>query len=70
MLAAIDDGPIDTISYDYQPVILQKLPSLADGDAQIVPVDVNAGAAIVDADGNLTALAAGTRVRPSSCRGG
>ena len=34
-----------------------------------MPVDVNAGAAIVDADGTLTALAAGTRVRPSSCRG-
>lgn len=68
VLAAIDDGPIDTISYDYQPVILQKLPSLADGDVQIVPVDVKAGAAIVDAGGNLTSLAVGTRVRPSSCR--
>ena len=68
VLAAIDDGPIDTISYDYQPVILKKLPTLADGDAQILPVDVSAGTAIVDADGTLTALAAGTRVRPSSCR--
>jgi peptide/nickel transport system substrate-binding protein len=69
VLAAIDDGPIDTISYDYQPVILQKLPSLADGDAQIVPTSVHAGATVVEADGNLTALAAGTRLRPSSCRG-
>ncbi len=69
VLAAIDDGPIDTISYDYQPVILQKLPSLADGDAQILPVDVSLGSKIVDADGKLTALAAGSRVRPSSCRG-
>ncbi len=43
VLAAIDDGPIDTISYDYQPVILKKLPSLADGDAQILPVDVKCG---------------------------
>ncbi len=68
VLAAIDDGPIDTISYDYQPVILRKLPSLADGDAQIVPVSVQAGAAVVDANGNLTALAAGTPVRPASCR--
>ncbi len=68
VLAAIDDGPIDTISYDYQPVILQKLPSLADGDARIIPVDVTAGTKIVDADGKLTALSAGTRLRPSSCR--
>src|SRR5512146_441794 len=68
VLAAIDDGPIDTISYDYQPVILQKMPTLADGDAQIMPADVKAGAKIVDADGKLTALTAGARVRPSSCR--
>ena len=68
VLAAIDDGPIDTLSYNYQPVILQKLPSLADGDAQIVPVSVKAGSKIVDAAGNLTALATGTQVRPASCR--
>ena len=68
VLATIDDGPIDALSYNYQPVILQKLPSLTDGDAQIVPVSVTAGKAIVDADGNLTALSTGTHVRPSSCR--
>lgn len=68
VLAAIDDGPIDTVSYDYQPVILTKMPSLADGDAQIAPVSVKAGDAVVDADGNLTTLAAGSHVRPSNCR--
>jgi peptide/nickel transport system substrate-binding protein len=68
VLAAIDDGPIDTLSYNYQPVILQKLPSLADGDAQIVPVSVKAGSKIVDADGNLTSLSTGMHVRPASCR--
>ncbi len=68
VLAAIDDGPIDTVNYEFQPVILTSLPSLENGDARIVPVTVNAGAKIVDASGTLTALAAGTRVRPSSCR--
>lgn len=68
VLAAIDDGPIDAVSYEFQPVILKKLPSLADGDAQIAPVSVKAGSAIVDADGNVTTLAAGTHVRPASCR--
>ncbi len=53
---------------NYQPVILEKMPSLADGDAQIVPVSVKAGMMVVDANGNLTALATGTPVRPSSCR--
>ena len=69
VLAAIDDGPIDTLSYEYQPVILKKMPSLADGSAQIVPVSVKAGMMVVDANNNLTALATGTPVRPSSCRG-
>ena len=68
VLAAIDDGPIDTISYENVPVILKKLPSLADGGAQIKPVTVTAGSLIVDAAGNLTSLAIGTRVRPASCR--
>ncbi len=68
VLAAIDDGPIDAVSYVYQPVILKKLPSLADGDAQISPTNVKAGDPVVDADGNITALAAGTHVRPTSCR--
>ncbi len=68
VLAAIDDGPIDTIGYVYQPVILQKLPSLADGDATVSQITVNTGSEIVDADGNLTALSIGTSVRPSGCR--
>ena len=68
VLAAIDDGPVDTIGYTYQPVILQKLPSIADGDATIAQVSVNNGSEIVDANGNLTALSIGTSVRPSGCR--
>ncbi len=68
VLAAIDDGPIDAVSYEFQPVILTKMPSLADGDAQIAPISVRPGDSIVDADGNVTNLAAGTHVRPASCR--
>ncbi len=68
VLAAIDDGPIDTISYESVPVILKKLPSLADGDAEIKPVAVSPGSLIVDAGGNLVPLAVGMRVRPASCR--
>jgi len=68
VLAAVDNGPIDSVSYEYQPVILQKLPSLADGDAQILPVTVQAGTTVVDADGNIASLAQGMRIRPASCR--
>jgi peptide/nickel transport system substrate-binding protein len=69
VLAAIYDGPLDTLSYDYQPVMLQKLPSLADGDVQIVPAEVRAGDTVVDANGTAVMLAAGQRMRPASCRG-
>jgi peptide/nickel transport system substrate-binding protein len=68
VLAAVDDGPIDTVGYTYQPVALQKLPAIADGDAVITKVSVKTGDEIVDADGNLTALAVGGRVRPAGCR--
>ncbi len=64
----IYDGPIDTVGYSYQPVILQKLPSLADGDAVITTATVETGAQIVDANGDVVKLAAGTRVRPGGCR--
>jgi peptide/nickel transport system substrate-binding protein len=68
VLAAIDDGPIDTVGYTYQPVILEKLPSIADGDAAVTKVSVKNGSEIVDANGSLTALAIGGRVRPAGCR--
>jgi peptide/nickel transport system substrate-binding protein len=68
VLEAIYDGPIDSRSYSYQPVILEKLPSLADGDASISSVSVWAGDMVVDTDGNVTSLSNGVRVRPSGCR--
>jgi len=65
--AAIYDGPIDTNSYGYQAVILQKIPSLEDGDAQLQPIPVEAGDAVVDAGGQPVTLAAGVRLRPGGC---
>ncbi|MBI3152555.1 MAG: hypothetical protein HYZ21_10505 [Chloroflexi bacterium] len=69
VLAAIYDGPIDTIGYDYQTVIFTQLPSLENGDAQIVKTPVRAGDQVVDASGKLIALAEGIKVRPAGCRG-
>jgi len=67
VLEAVFDGPIDTTSYAYTPVILEKLPSLADGDATLTAVTVKEGDSIVDNDGNVAALAAGVKYRPSGC---
>ena len=69
VLAAVNDGPIDMVGYDYQPVIITRMPSFENGDAEIVSTPVQAGGQVVDADGNLVVLANGTRVRPAGCRG-
>jgi peptide/nickel transport system substrate-binding protein len=67
VLAAIYDGPIDVINFTAQPVILDKMPTLADGDALLQTVQVNSGDLIVDAVGILTTLADGVSYRPGGC---
>src|SRR5512143_1876006 len=70
----IYDGPIDNNTFAYQPITLEKLPSIKDGDASLVAVDVKAGDSVVGDDGNpatltaKTATEAGTKVRPTGCR--
>jgi peptide/nickel transport system substrate-binding protein len=49
VLSAIYDGPMDVVEYGYEPVILEKIPNLEDGDAQIETVTVQLGDQIVDA---------------------
>jgi len=69
VLSAIYDGPIDLVEYGYEPIILEKIPNINDGDAQVSPISVKAGDQVVDASGNVVLLATGVKVRPSSCRG-
>ena len=49
-------GAYDTNSYTYQPIILEKLPSLADGDATLTVVTVTEGDTVVDAGSNVVKL--------------
>ncbi len=67
VLEAVYDGPIDTRSFRSQPVILQNIPDLTNGGAKIEAVDVTGGEEVVDAEGSLTTLSAGTLVLPSGC---
>jgi peptide/nickel transport system substrate-binding protein len=67
VLEAIYDGPVDSRSFSYQAVIVEKLASLADGDAVINTVDVVAGDKVVGDDGEVYELAAGTKVRAAGC---
>ena len=68
VLSAIYDGPMDVVEYGYEPIILEKIPNLEDGDAQVGPIAVNAGDEVVDSSGNLVLLGTGAKVRPSGCR--
>lgn len=67
VLSAIYDGPLDTVSYQYQPVILERRPSFNNGDARIASVEVKRGDMVVDNTGLLRPLDNGVRVRPSGC---
>ena len=68
VLAAVYDGPFDTVGYEYQPVILEQMPSIENGDAQVVTIDVGDGDTIIDTQGELVTLETGIQVRPSGCR--
>lgn len=67
ILEGIYDGPIDPLGYGFEPVILEKLPNLADGDARLEPVTVQAGDPVVNQAGEVVALEAGQVVRPYGC---
>ena len=62
VLAAIYDGPIDTHMYQFQPVILEKIPSLADGDAVLGTIHVQEGDQVVDVNGLVVDLLPGVTV--------
>jgi len=65
---AVYDGPIDNRTYGHQAVILEKLPSIEDGDAIINAVTVQAGDIVVNDAGEPVELTEGTMVRPYGCR--
>ena len=68
VLSAIYDGPMDVSGYRHEAVILEKIPDLEDGDAQVNPQTVGAGDVVVDSSGAVVTLDAGVRIRPSGCR--
>ncbi len=70
ILHAVYDGypnGQDNNTFGYQPVILEKLPSVADGDAVLNAVTVEAGDLVVDDAGDPVTLEEGVMVRPAGC---
>lgn len=70
VLEAIYDGPFDVMQNTVNPVILEKTPSLTDGDATIETVDVTEGMQVVDATGDVSILKKGVTVYSPDCDGG
>jgi peptide/nickel transport system substrate-binding protein len=62
VMHAIFENNYTTLAYDYQPRGLEKIPSLADGDAVVDIVEAAAGDLVVDAAGAVTPLAAGVEL--------
>jgi peptide/nickel transport system substrate-binding protein len=56
-----DDGSL-------MPLILDKVPTLADGDLRLEPMPIRRGQTVVDARGELVTATEGAWVRPSGCR--
>ena len=67
VMEALYDGPVDYVNYTYQPVILEKMPDVADGDAITRSIRVREGILVMDTTGNVVPLEEGVRVRPTGC---
>jgi peptide/nickel transport system substrate-binding protein len=65
---ALYDGPYDILHYEVVPVILEKNPSLVDGDIFLSPIELMLGDLFVAADGTLTNLVEGTPYIPAGCQ--
>ncbi len=69
VLSAIYDGPYDIRYFEAQPVILEKMPSLADGDARIERVSLSEGDLYLDPQTMQPArLESGMRYLPPECQ--
>ncbi|MEA3348990.1 MAG: ABC transporter substrate-binding protein [Chloroflexota bacterium] len=67
VLQAVYDGPFDVVNGDVFPVIIEQVPSMANGDVEMRQVEVEAGNMIMDVRGNWVALESGVSYRPSGC---
>ena len=64
---AIYDGPFDPRGFVQQPVILERLPDLANGDARLEAMQVMSNTLVMDSQGALVNLVEGVSFRPAGC---
>ena len=63
VLTGLYESMSTNLSYDYQARGIEKLPSLADGDAVIEPVTVDEGDRVYNANDDIVVLSEGVKVR-------
>jgi peptide/nickel transport system substrate-binding protein len=66
---AIYDGPVDIRNYSPEPVILESIPTVSNGDVRFEPLSVAPGNIIEDSSGELVALKEGVVYLPAGCEG-
>jgi peptide/nickel transport system substrate-binding protein len=68
VLEAVYDGPIDVVGYEYSPVILERIPTLDNGDVKIESVSVARDEVYLDPGADEAAnLNLGKTYLPSGC---
>jgi peptide/nickel transport system substrate-binding protein len=67
ILEGIYDGPVDTVDYQPQAVILTAIPTLENGGITIQSAPVTAGDLVANVEGDVVALAEGVKVFPEGC---
>ena len=68
ILALIAEPPYEAEGGELVPVILEKVPSQADGDLRLELVSVEGGQLVVDAAGEVAVLKPGLAIRPGGCQ--
>lgn len=64
---ALYDGPVDVQDFSYSPVILNEIPGLGNGGVRVETVQVSAGLAVQNAQGEIVALQNGVSYLPTGC---
>lgn len=67
VLESLYDGPIDTVNYEPQPVILQDIPTQANGEVTLQAASVSEGDLVANTEGDLVALKKGVTVFQDGC---
>lgn len=67
VLEALYDGPIDTVNFQAQPVILDTLPTVENGGITLSSTAVKAGDEVANVEGDIVALTKGVVVFPEGC---